>query len=109
MLPNLESLHIFCVQSARRKQSKWDLKCTKIELIEIYDAAGFESFLGSLEKCAIKELKYYFDNGENSTVLQKFQGSGEEFEDALRGRETVCLQFQFFSWSEGSAIGTLGI
>jgi hypothetical protein len=57
-LPNLRSLELNSVETRTSEQLiKWDLKSMRIQLLKFGECTGFESLLGSLEQCVIRELE----------------------------------------------------
>jgi hypothetical protein len=72
-LPNLESLELSHVISANQGQSvKLNVKSTKILQIKIVNCTGLENLLESLEKCAIKELEFFYRSDTDSEAMKKF-------------------------------------
>jgi hypothetical protein len=67
LIPNLKCFELFWCKSDY--QIKWDIKSTKIELITIRDIAGLESLFGSLENCAIQEVKLLYWPENESEIL----------------------------------------
>jgi hypothetical protein len=82
LLPNLEALELNRVEniSTSDKKIKWDLKAIKIERIKMTECTGLESFLKSLEKCAIKELELRnsFQRAIEPEAIQDFLKSQEK-------------------------------
>jgi hypothetical protein len=88
LLPNLECLELFTVESAGLEEVpiKSDLKPNKIERIRMYGYTGLEGLLGSLENCAIQEVELKDWPPSESEILQKFLESQKESLKKLVGR-----------------------
>jgi hypothetical protein len=88
LLPNLESLELFNVESAGFElvPFKWDLKPSKIERIRLFGCTGLEGLLGSMENCAIQEVKLKDWPLDESRVMKKFLEAQKESLKKLVGR-----------------------
>jgi hypothetical protein len=96
LLPNLESLELYTVVSARLEEApiKWDLKFSKIERIRLFGCTGLEGLLGTLENCAIQEVKLKDWPPSESELLQKFLEAQKESLKKLVGKS---CDFEFLA------------